>query len=86
MLKRIFLFRTGITSMTLGNGVFLGYYLCALSVAAAAEPWMLLGMLVFGAGLACGLITLFQKSRWGDDGLLRLRRTRFNARRMSDGG
>ena len=84
MLKRIFLSRTGITSVTLGNGVFLGYYLGALSF--AAEPWMLLGVLVFGAGLACGLITLFQKSRWGDDGLLKLRRTRFNARWMSDGG
>ena len=68
-MKRIFLSRTGITSMTLGNGVLLGYYLGALSF--AAEPWMLLGMLVFGAGLACGLITLFQKSRWGDDAIYR---------------
>ena len=84
MLKRIFLSRTGITFMTLSHGAFLGYYLGALSF--AAEPWMLLGVLVFGAGLACGLITLFQKSRWGDDRLLKLRRTRFNARWVSDGG
>ena len=68
-MKRIFLSRTGITSVTLGNGVFLGYYLGALSV--AAEPWMLLGLLGFGTGLAGGLIMLFQKSRWGDDGIYR---------------
>ena len=35
------------------------------------EPWMLLGLLGFGTGLAGGLIMLFQKSRWGEDGIYR---------------
>ena len=85
MLKRVFLSRTGITFMTLGHGAFFGLQLGMLYYA-DQDRWALLGMLVFGAGLACGLIMLFQKSRWGDDGLLKLRRTRFNARWMSDGG
>lgn len=68
-MKRIFSSRTGITFMTLGHGVLFGYYLGARSV--SADPWMLLGVLVFGAGLACGLIMLSMKSRWGDDGIYR---------------
>lgn len=39
MLKRVFSSRTGMTFAALGNGVFLGYYLGARSV--AAEPWLL---------------------------------------------
>ena len=68
-MKRIFLSRTGITSVTLGNGMLFGFYLGAYY--ADREPWMLLGLLGFGTGLAGGLIMLFQKSRWGDDGIYR---------------
>ena len=56
--------------MTLGNGVFLGLQLGMLYYA-DQDRWALPGMLVFGTGLACGLIMLFQKSRWGDDGIYR---------------
>ena len=69
-MKRIFLSRTGITSVTLGHGAFFGLQLGMLYYA-DQDRWALLGMLVFGAGLAYGLIMLFQKSRWGDDGIYR---------------
>lgn len=69
MLKRVFLSRAGITSATLGNGILFGFYLGAYY--ADQEPWMLLGLLGFSTGLACGLIMLFQKSRWGEDGIYR---------------
>ena len=69
MLKRVFLSRTGITSATLGNGMLFGFYMGWYY--ADQEPWMLLGLLGFGTGLACGLIMLLQKSRWGEDGIYR---------------
>ena len=69
-MKSIFLSRTGITFMTLGHGAFFGLQVGMLYYA-DQDRWALLGMLVFGAGLAGGLIMLFQKSRWGDDAIYR---------------
>ena len=87
MLRRVLFSRASITWVAVGNGVFFGFYLGMYFAGQDPwDPWRLLGVLVFGTALACGLITLFQKSRWGEDGMLKFRRTRFNSRWMRDEG